>query len=175
MECGVRCVGKYACAGPLVAAAVIWGANTEQDISQYEKLSPTKLENLAEYVKTNAIDWSVAFLHTDVIDYRNIISASAEVMNTALEKLRVEFDTVVAKESFNTDHDIRIDDSHLALCAASILAKSTRNTHMRELATQEPYKIYNWERNMGYGTPNHKNAIDVFGISDKHRYSFGFG
>lgn len=179
MECGVRCVGKYACAGPLVAAAVIWGSHVdEQKLIDYDKLSTNKLLELSVYVKENAIDWSVAFLDIGEIDQRNIMNASTKVMNMALEKMRVDFDRVVAREFFDCDAgeiEVCEDGRHLGLCAASILAKCARNEHMRVLGMQEQYKIYNWEKNMGYGTPNHKSAIDIFGICDHHRASFGLG
>lgn len=183
IEVGVDEAGRGCYAGPVVAAAVIWPNEAigplDELIKDSKKLTAAKRLQLADYIKENAIDYSVTFVDNHVIDQKNILNATYEAMHKSLDKLIVPFDHIIVdgnrfKEYRNTDHTciIKGDDKYISIAAASILAKESRDDYMKQLAKQDKYKVYNWHKNFGYGTQEHRDAITIFGLTDMHRASF---
>lgn len=183
IEVGVDEAGRGCYAGPVVAAAVIWPNEVvgplDEFIKDSKKLTAAKRLQLSDYIKENAIDYSVTFIDNHVIDQKNILNATYEAMHKSLDKLIVPFDHIIVdgnrfKTYRNTDHTcvVKGDDKYISIAAASILAKESRDDYMKQLSKQEKYKVYNWHKNFGYGTQEHRDAITIFGLTDMHRASF---
>ncbi len=183
IEVGIDEAGRGCYAGPVVAAAVIWSNEVVGELDGYikdsKKLSATKRYQLAEYIRENAVDWSVTFVNNHVIDQKNILNATYQAMHESLDKLIVPFDHIIVdgnrfKKYKNIDHTciIKGDDKYISIAAASILAKESRDEYMKQLANYDEYKIYKWHKNFGYGTQEHRDAITIFGLTDMHRKSF---
>lgn len=183
MECGIDECGRGAYAGPVVAAAVIW---PNEQVSEYDvnirdskKLSMKKRREVAEYIKANAIDYSIQFVTHEEIDKVNILQATFNAMHLCLDSLSMSPEHILVDgDKFRiykrTPHTCIVsgDDKYISIAAASIIAKVARDEYMIQLGKQSPYDVYKWEKNMGYGTEEHRNAIQQFGLSDMHRKSF---
>jgi ribonuclease HII len=178
---GIDCVGEGSLCGPVVAAVVIWNPNLEDENLQFirdsKKLSKKKRELLADFIKENAIDYSITFIDNETIDKYNILNATHMAMHKALSILEVDFDHILVDGNRfpkykNKDHTCVIhgDNIYLIIAAASILAKTARDEYMSNLSKM--YTKYNWNTNMGYGTKKHIEAIKLHGLTKYHRISF---
>jgi ribonuclease HII len=176
-ECGRGCL-----AGPVVAAAVVWNPLTTDheihEICDSKKItSKKKRDTLADFIRENAVDYSISFVNNETIDEMNILRASHKAMIDALTSLSVNYDHVLVDgNSFpgvtNKKHTCVVggDNKYLCIAAASILAKTTRDSYMEELSKLFPE--YKWDKNVGYGTKEHLEAIKQHGITQYHRLSF---
>lgn len=178
IEAGCDEVGRGCLCGPVVAAAVILDANFDQKlINDSKKLSfKTRLE-LDSYIKDNVIDFGVAELSPEFIDQHNILNASIHAMHRALDQLKTRPELILVDGNkfhpYNyTPHQcvIKGDSKILSIAAASILAKNYRDQLMIKL--HEEFPEYGWNKNMGYATKTHREALKKYGPTKYHRKSF---
>lgn len=184
IEVGCDEVGRGSLAGPVVAACVVFSNEIENNeilcqIKDSKLLSKKKREELSEYIKNYALDWSVGFIDNKRIDEINILNATFEAMHKALDKITIEYDHILVdgnrfKNYKNIKHTciIKGDNKYLSIAAASIIAKVERDRYMTELSKQPALFVYKFDKNSGYGTKLHKEAISNYGVSDYHRMSF---
>jgi ribonuclease HII len=177
-EAGCDEAGRGCLAGPVTAAAVILPKKYRNpDLNDSKKLSPVKRAELREEIIASAVAWSVAFVDNNEIDELNILRASIKAMHLAIDGLskKPTFLLVDGNSFFpyrNIKHQaiIKGDATFQSIAAASILAKTFRDEYMEKLHSDFP--AYGWNRNKGYPTPGHKNAIKLYGITPFHRRSF---
>lgn len=178
IEAGCDEVGRGCLCGPVVAAAVILDANFDQKlINDSKKLSfKTRLE-LDSYIKDNVIDFGIAELSPEFIDQHNILNASIHAMHRALDQLKTRPELILVDGNkfhpYNyTPHQciIKGDSKILSIAAASILAKNYRDQLMIQL--HEEFPEYEWNKNMGYATKTHREALKKYGPTKYHRKSF---
>jgi ribonuclease HII len=178
VEAGCDEAGRGCFAGPVFAAAVILPKKFFHPLLNDSK--QVKEENrylLREFIEKNALDYAVAFVDHEEIDRINILNASFKAMHLALDKLKIrpQF-LLIDGNRFNAYHQtpyeciIEGDGIYASIAAASILAKTYRDDYMKQLHKEFPY--YKWNTNKGYGTPEHRNAIEEFGLCKYHRRSF---
>ena len=176
---GVDEVGRGPLAGPVVCAAVILSlekARRIPGIDDSKKLSPKKREQLAALIRERARAWAVAEVSNEVIDEINVLQATRLCMKRAVEKLSPAADMVLTDGNMTLDIEapqrsiVKGDALVASIGAASILAKVYRDALMAECA--KTYPEYAFERNAGYGTAAHINAIREVGICPIHRRTF---
>lgn len=175
-----RCdeVGRGCLCGPVVAAAVILEDNFEQNlVNDSKKLNlKTRLE-LNDYIKNNVKDYAIAELSPEFIDQHNILNASIHAMHNALDKLTIRPELILVDGNKFHPYNyiphqciIKGDSKILSIAAASILAKNYRDQLMIRL--HEEFPEYGWNKNMGYATKVHIEALKKFGPTKYHRQSF---
>lgn len=176
---GVDEVGRGPLAGPVVCAAVILPLADEEalaGINDSKKLSAKKRELLAEKIKRVALSYQICEVDEKVIDSVNILQATRLCMKRAVEGLSLRPDFVLTDGNMTLDIGIpqksiiKGDQAVCSIGAASILAKVYRDALMCEYAKQYPW--YGFERNAGYGTAQHIQAIREVGICPIHRKTF---
>ena len=162
----------------MVAGAVILKADADYpELDDSKKLTEKKRYELREMIMKEALAYGLGIVTAAEIDEINILNASFLAMHRALDQLKVrpEF-LLIDGNRFKKYHDIKHlcvvggDAKYQSIAAASILAKTTRDRLMEEYDTQFP--MYHWKKNKGYPTPEHKQAIAEFGITELHRKSF---
>lgn len=172
-------VGRGPLAGPVVAAAVILPLEEEKrifGIDDSKKLSKKKREALAEKIKETAVAYAIEEVDEETIDKINILQATRLAMKRAIEKLSPRPDFVLTDGNMTLDIPIpqesvvKGDAKIASIGAASILAKVYRDALMEKYAEAFPY--YGFERNAGYGTRAHIEAIREMGICTIHRRTF---
>ena len=178
VEAGCDEVGRGCLCGPVVAAAVVLDDNFEQNlVNDSKKLNfKTRLE-LDDYIKNNVKDYAIAELSPEFIDQHNILNASIHAMHNALDKLTIRPELILVDgDKFHPynyiPHQciIKGDSKILSIAAASILAKNYRDQLMIRL--HEEFPEYGWNKNMGYATKVHIEALKKFGPTKYHRQSF---
>ena len=178
VEAGCDEVGRGCLCGPVVAAAVILEDNFEQNlVNDSKKLNfKTRLE-LDDYIKNNVKDYAIAELSPAFIDQHNILSASIHAMHNALDKLTIRPELILVDGNKFHPYNfiphqciIKGDSKVLSIAAASILAKNYRDQLMIQL--HEEFPEYGWNKNMGYATKVHIEALKKFGPTKYHRQSF---
>lgn len=178
LEAGVDEAGRGCLAGSVYAAAVILPPDYVNDaLNDSKQLTPRRRYALRSEIERDAIAWAVATASAREIDDINILNASILAMHRALNALkrRPEF-IIVDGNRFKPYHDVpaetivKGDGKYLAIAAASILAKTYRDDEMLRLSRE--YPVYGWERNAGYPTRAHREAIRRYGISPYHRRTF---
>lgn len=174
---GVDEAGRGPLAGSVVAAAVILNpANLPEGLRDSKKLSAAKREQLAGEITQRALCYALAEATVDEIDQMNIFHASLLAMQRAVSALRLSPDFVYVDGKHCPDWNyssravIRGDDRILAIAAASILAKVTRDRRL--LALHEVYPQYGFDRHKGYPTAGHLNALQQHGVTPVHRRSY---
>lgn len=188
VEVGVDECGRGCLAGPVVAAAVIWPTertgHLDDAINDSKKVSAKRRKALATYIKEKAVGWAIAFVDNHVIDECNILQATYRAMHQSLDKVCEEFGDgsyghiLVDGNRFLRYRDVPHtcvvggDAKYISIAAASIIAKDARDDFMKEKALLPEYAPYGWEKNAGYGTKAHVEAIARYGLSDLHRRSF---
>ena len=178
VEAGCDEVGRGCLCGPVVAAAVILDDNFEQNlVNDSKKLNfKTRLE-LDDYIKNNVKDYAIAELSPEFIDQHNILNASIHAMHNALDKLTIRPELILVDGNKFHPYNfiphqciIKGDSKILSVAAASILAKNYRDQLMIRL--HEEFPEYGWNKNMGYATKVHIEALKKFGPTKYHRQSF---
>jgi len=178
LECGTDEAGRGCLCGPVTAAAVILPEGFENSIlNDSKQLSEKKRYQLRPYIEEHALAFSVAHVFPDKIDEINILNASILAMHNAIEKLNTTPEFIIVdgnrfKPLLNIPHQtiIKGDSKYLSIAAASILAKTYRDDYMEALDASFP--MYNWKKNKGYPTKEHRNAIKKYGITEYHRKTF---
>lgn len=178
MEAGCDEAGRGCYAGPVFAAAVILPKDFHHPLLNDSKLlTPEERKELKPIIKSNAIAYAVAMVDNDEIDRINILRASFKAMHLALDKLKkkpsfllVDGNRFTPYKKIKHECIIKGDGLYSSIAAASILAKTHRDAYMRQLHREFPQ--YNWKNNKGYGTPEHRAAIEIHGLCKYHRKSF---
>lgn len=178
IEAGCDEAGRGCLAGPVVAGAVILKKGCDfPELNDSKKLSEKKRMALREVVMRESLAYGVGIVTAEEIDEINILNASFLAMHRALDQLcvRPEF-LLIDGNRFNPYRDLKHlcvvggDAKYQSIAAASILAKTTRDMLMLDYDKRFP--VYNWKKNKGYPTLEHKKAIADYGICDLHRKTF---
>lgn len=173
---GIDEVGRGPLAGPVVAAAVILPEDFYlPGIDDSKKLSVHKREEYAEIIRKEAVAVSVSFIEPDMIDSINIYEATKKAMIAAVASLQVRpdfllIDAMKLATPYPYESIIKGDAKSVSIAASSIVAKVERDHFMKQLSLQ--YPSYGFSQNMGYGTKEHLEAIQKYGITPHHRKSF---
>ena len=175
VEAGCDEAGRGPLAGPVFAAAVILPQDFYHPLlDDSKKMSLKAREELRPIIEREAVAWAVEEVSTEEIDSLNILWASVTGMQRAVRKLGVKPDFLLIDGNRFRPFDgypyETIVHGDACIAAASVLAKTYRDEHMRSLA--KLYPEYGWERNMGYPTPEHLEAIRRYGYTPEHRKSF---
>lgn len=178
LEAGCDEAGRGCLAGPVVAAAVILPENFSNELlNDSKQLSEKQRENLRPIIEQEALAWAVAFVDNHEIDRINILNASILAMHRALDQLATRPEHIIVDGNrFKTYQEIphlcivKGDGKYMSIAAASVLAKTHRDEYMRRLHAQFP--VYNWGKNKGYPTREHRRGIEQYGTTDYHRLSF---
>jgi len=198
LEAGTDEAGRGCLAGPVTAAAVILSPSFNNCILNDSKLLSEKVrENLRPIIEEQAVTFAVTHLLPNEIDEINILNASMKGMQESVLKLNVvpEFIIVDGNRSLNaklglknttgkqfTVEEIELlksipnqsiikgDSKYLSIAAASVLAKTYRDEYMDRI--HEEFPMYNWKKNKGYPTKEHREAIKKYGTTKYHRMSF---
>lgn len=187
LECGTDEAGAGALMGPVVAAAVVWPLEIDEEyanlpeyalLKDSKKLSPSQRERVRTFIKTVALDYHVSFVGCKRIDEINILNSRFEAMKASLEGLTIYPEYLLVdgdkfpKNYVDVEHTTIIngDNKYQSIAAASILAKCARDELIIKL--HETYPNYSWNTNKGYGTAAHYDAIEEYGITPLHRKSF---
>ena len=178
IECGCDEAGRGCLAGPVVAAAVILPQGFLHPLlNDSKELSDKQRRFLRPIIEQNALAYCVGFVSNQEIDKINILQASFLAMNRAIEGLKQKPELLLIDGNrFNNKTDIAFecivkgDSLYQSIAAASILAKTYRDDYMLNLHKEFPK--YHWDKNMGYPTKQHRQAIIENGISPFHRKSF---
>jgi ribonuclease HII len=181
--CGCDEAGRGALAGPVVAAAVILPNNFfHNKLNDSKKINEKLRCELARTIKEQSIAWGIGIIDNKKIDQMNILNASIAAMHKAIEMtkkkiqpkninlLLIDGNQFHKYKNFKHRCIIKGDAKYYSIAAASILAKTHRDNIMKQLSKQQPE--YNWMKNKGYPTKEHKNQIIKCGINKYHRKSF---
>lgn len=173
---GVDEVGRGPLAGPVVAAAVILPKDFFlPGLDDSKKLSEKKREEYYQLILEKALAVGLGIIEPAVIDAINIYEATKKAMNFAISSLKEKpevllIDAMKLNTPFLEESIIKGDSKSISIAAASIVAKVTRDSIMKKYAIQ--YPEYHFEQNMGYGTKEHLEALQVYGVAPIHRRSF---
>jgi ribonuclease HII len=198
IETGTDEAGRGCLAGPVTAAAVILPQDFENTILKDSKQLSEKIrEKLRPIIEQQAVSFAVTHLHPNEIDEINILNASMKGMQECILKLNLtpEFIIVDGNRSLNAklgmkntfgkqfskteiellksipnQSIVKGDSKYMSIAAASILAKTYRDDYMN--AIHEEFPMYNWKKNKGYPTKEHREAIRKYGVTKYHRMTF---
>lgn len=178
VEAGCDEAGRGCLAGSVFAAAVILPPCYHNDLlDDSKKLTARQREQLRAVVERDAVAWAVGIVEPEEIDRINILNASILAMHRALDRLVVSPEAVIVdgnrfRPYRGLPHTtiVKGDGKYMAIAAASILAKTHRDEYMMQ--QHGKYPQYAWNRNMGYPTKAHRDAIRRYGPTPLHRKSF---
>ena len=178
LEAGTDEAGRGCLAGPVTAAAVILPKDIYiPKLNDSKKLTENQRNKLRKEIELKAIAFSVEHVMQDEIDKINILNASIKAMHKALRKLCVSPKFIAVdgnqfKPFKKIPHKciIKGDAKFQNIAAASILAKTHRDEYMKLI--DQKFKNYFWNKNKGYPTKKHREAIKKYGITKYHRKSF---
>lgn len=178
IEAGCDEAGRGCLAGPVVAAAVVLPKDfTHPFLNDSKKLTASQRAELKPIIEQTAISYAVHFVSPTEIDRINILNASILGMHRSIDQLTIKPELLLIDG--NRFHNypgirhkciIKGDGKYMSIAAASVLAKTYRDAYMEELHCAFPQ--YQWQKNKGYPTTNHRNAIRAFGSTPHHRLSF---
>ena len=190
LECGIDEVGAGCLSGPVTIAAVIWPQSFDENVREKlllikdsKKLSEKQRYIIRDFIFENAIDVSIVDIDNNKIDEINILQARLKGFHQAVDELNVipehilvdgnQFKIYTGKngEIIPDTKVLNGDNTYQSIAAASIIAKCHRDDYMKSIHLE--YPIYNWEKNKGYGTKEHREAIINNGLSKYHRKTFG--
>ena len=181
LEAGCDEAGRGPLAGPVYAAAVILPNDFHHPLlNDSKKMTEKERDQLRPIIEKEAVAWAVEPVSAKEIDELNILWASVTGMQRAVERLAVKPDFLLIDGNrfrpFNgygsKDYATIVhgDATYASIAAASVLAKTCRDEEMRRLAKE--YPEYGWDRNFGYPTKEHIQAIREYGYTPLHRRSF---
>jgi ribonuclease HII len=178
IEAGCDEAGRGCYAGPVFAAAVILPRDFYHPVlNDSKQLTADQRLELKYFIKEHAVSYAVAMVDHEEIDQINILQASFKAMHLALDKLRKRPSFVLVDgnrfrpyKKLKHECIVQGDGTYASIAAASILAKTHRDSYMRQLHKEFPH--YNWKQNKGYGTAEHRKAIESHGLCKYHRKSF---
>lgn len=178
MEAGCDEAGRGPLAGPVYAAAVMLPEDFHHPLLNDSKQMTERARNiLRPIIEREAVAWAVEAVSAEEIDRLNILGASITGMQRAVRRLSVRPDFLLVDgnrfrpfDGFEYRTVVHGDATYASIAAASVLAKTWRDEYMRHIASEFPQ--YGWERNMGYPTAEHIQAIKKYGYTPYHRMSF---
>ena len=192
VEAGCDEAGRGPLAGSVFAAAVVWSEEiiTNPDHSEWldllndsKQLTDKQREYLRPLIEQYATAWAVIEVTAEEIDTINILQASITGMQRALDKLTIRPQHILVDgnkwKPYIPEGEVmeipartvvKGDGKYLSIAAASVLAKTYRDEYMLRL--HEEYPMYGWNKNMGYPTKAHYEAIRQYGITPYHRKTF---
>ena len=173
---GIDEAGRGPWAGPVVSAAVVLNKkNIPSDLNDSKKISEKKRQSLYSSIY-NSHFVGVGISSIEEIDNLNILQATFLSMKRALDNLDCSVDAILVDGNLDPGFDYKTecivngDSISFSIAAASIIAKVTRDNLMSKIHKEFPN--YNWKRNKGYGTKEHRNALEIYGPCKYHRKSF---
>ena len=198
LECGTDEAGRGCLAGPVTAAAILLPNNFELNLlNDSKQLSEKIREKLKPIIEEKATSFAVTHIFPNEIDEINILNASMKAMQESVLKLNQTPEYIIVDGNrplngklgmkqktgkiFTTD-EIELlksipntsitkgDSKYLSIAAASVLAKTYRDEYMNKI--HEEFPMYNWKKNKGYPTTEHREAIKKYGPCKYHRMSF---
>lgn len=178
IEAGCDEAGRGCLAGSVYAAAVILPQNYSHPyLNDSKQLTEKRRIILRKDIEKDAIAWAVGVVSPEEIDEINILKASFLAMHRAIDQLKVRPEALIIDGNRFTPYQnlpytpiVKGDSKYLSIAAASILAKTYRDEYMEELHSQYPQ--YEWSKNKGYPTVEHREAIKKYGTTPFHRMSF---
>ncbi|TDE06177.1 ribonuclease HII [Flavobacterium hiemivividum] len=198
LEAGTDEAGRGCLAGPVTAAAVILPADFENTIlNDSKQLSEKAREKLRPLIEQQAITFAVTHLEPLEIDDINILNASIKAMQECVLKLDPQPEYIIVDgnspfirkkgiikssgkiftpaeieilTSIPSSSIVKGDSKFMSIAAASVLAKTYRDEYMNRI--HEEFPMYNWKKNKGYPTKEHREAIRKYGVTKYHRMSF---
>ena len=178
LEAGCDEAGRGPLAGPVYAAAVILPEDFHHPLlNDSKKMTEKARDILRPIIEQEAVAWAVVAVEAEEIDRINILNASITGMQRAVRQLKVKPEFLLIDGNRFKPFDgyryatvIHGDATYASIAAASVLAKTYRDERMRQLAREYPQ--YGWDRNMGYPTREHLDAIREQGYTPYHRRSF---
>jgi len=178
IEVGCDEAGRGCLSGNVFAAAVILPNDfTHEWLTDSKQLSEKRRYELREFILQNALAYSVAYCTPQEIDEINILNASILSMHRAIDLLKIIPEHIIVdgnrfKQYKDISHTtiVKGDSKYLSIAAASILAKTYRDDYMMSL--HKEYPLYKWNKNKGYPTKEHREAIKEHGITPYHRKTF---
>ena len=177
-EAGCDEAGRGPLAGPVFAAAVILPEDFRHPLlNDSKKMTEKARDLLRPIIEMEAAAWAVEAVDAEEIDRLNILKASVEGMCRAVRRLEVKPDFLLIDGNRFYGCDgipyqciVKGDGIYAPIAAASVLAKTWRDEYMRKIAKE--YPEYGWDRNMGYPTKEHIEAVRRYGLTPYHRRSF---
>ncbi len=177
-ECGTDEAGRGCLAGPVTAAAVILPDNFKNDVlNDSKQLSELKRSTLKPIIESDALCYGVSHVFQEEIDQINILNASILAMHQSIDKLKTIPEFIIVDgnkfkpyKTIPYETIIKGDGKYLSIAAASVLAKTYRDSYMCKI--HEEFPMYNWKKNKGYPTKEHREAIKKYGVTKYHRKSF---
>lgn len=178
LECGTDEAGRGCLAGPVTAAAIILPDDfTNAILNDSKQLSESKRKLLKPLLEDSAITYGVTHIFMEEIDEVNILNASILGMQRAIQQLTPQPEHIIVDgNKFKPYQDIphtcviKGDSKYLSIAGASVLAKTYRDAYMEKIHLEFP--MYNWKKNKGYPTKEHRDAIRKYGVTKYHRKSF---
>lgn len=178
VEAGCDEAGRGALAGSVYAAAVILPPGYENPhLNDSKQLTARARERLRTQIEHDALAWAIGTATAEEIDRINILRASILAMHRAIDQLSLRPQALLIDGNRFTPYPhiphtciVHGDATYLAIAAASILAKTHRDAYMRSL--HQDYPQYGWDRNAGYPTPQHRQALRIYGPTPLHRKTF---
>jgi ribonuclease HII len=197
-ECGTDEAGRGCLAGPVTAAAILLPETFELDLlNDSKQLSEKVREKLKPLIEQKAVSYAVTHIHSEEIDEINILNASMKAMQESILRLNPLPNYIIVDgnrplnsklglkqttgklfssqeiellKSIPNTSIIKGDSKYLSIAAASVLAKTYRDEYMNRI--HEEFPMYNWKKNKGYPTKEHRDAIRKYGTTKHHRMSF---
>ena len=178
LEAGTDEAGRGCLSGPVVAAAVILPQHFSHPLlNDSKQLSEKNRMLLKPIIEKEALAFAVSFVWQDEVDKINVLQASITGMHRSIEALKIEPEFIIVdgnkfKNYKDIPHEtiVKGDAKYLSIAAASVLAKTYRDLYMAKIHKEFP--MYNWQKNKGYPTKEHRNAIREFGATKYHRKTF---
>lgn len=198
LECGTDEAGRGCLAGPVTAAAILLPLEFENKLlNDSKQLSEKSREKLKPIIEEIALSFAVTHLLPNEIDEINILNASMKAMQESILKLNTKPEYIIVDgnrplnnklglkhkngkiftleeieylKSIPNTSIIKGDSKYLSIAAASVLAKTYRDDYMNKI--HEEFPMYNWKKNKGYPTTEHREAIKKYGPCKYHRMSF---
>lgn len=178
VEAGCDEAGRGCLAGAVYAAAVILPPDYRNDtLNDSKQLTEKQRYRLREVIERDALSWAVGIVSPEEIDAINILNASFLAMHRAIGNLSIRpqhllIDGNRFKPYAGIPHTtvVKGDGKYLSIAAASVLAKTYRDDYMDGL--DKTYPAYGWQKNKGYPTQAHRDAIRLYGVTHYHRKSF---
>lgn len=178
LEAGCDEAGRGCLAGPVFAASVILPPDFScEELNDSKKLTERMRYNLRPFIEENALDWAVGVVSPQEIDEINILKASFLAMHRALNQLKLRPNHLIIDGNRFTPYNdvphhciVKGDGKYLSIAAASVLAKTYRDDFMVKIDAD--YPDYQWKKNKGYPTKDHRLAIERHGATPHHRQSF---
>lgn len=178
VEAGCDEAGRGPLAGPVFASAVVLPPDFDDPrLNDSKQMSEADRDALREIIERDALAWAVERVDPEEIDRLNILWASVTGMQRAVLRLAVKPEWILVDGNkwrplpgYQAATVVHGDATYASIAAASVLAKTHRDEYMRRLAEEFPQ--YGWDRNFGYPTPEHIEAIRRYGLTPHHRKSF---